>query len=80
MPGFSVYSKGNFHLNGNLDQLSRATEISKGDLLSGKYSAEDIFTKLFSKFGHGIWMMFGFGIIDNLAGCIFDAVIPNGTS
>lgn len=70
--GFSVDSHGNYHLSGNLDSLSRSTGISKHNLLSGNYSAEDILTAFFSSFGGGISMMFGFGIVDGIIGRLFD--------
>lgn len=72
MPGFSVDEHGHFKLDGNIDSLSKATGLSKGALLSGKLSAEDILSALFSAFGHGIHCLFGFGLID----CIFDGLLP----
>ncbi len=72
MPGFSVDGNGNFHLDGNIDSLSRATGISKNDLLSGKFSAEDILTAFFSVFGEGISYIFGFGLIGGIIDAIFD--------
>ncbi len=74
--GFSVDSQGNYHLSGNLDTLSKSTGISKHNLLSGNYSAEDILTAFFSSFGGGISMMFGFGIVDGIIGGLFDMFDP----
>lgn len=74
--GFSVDSQGNYHLSGNLDTLSKNTGISKHNLLSGNYSAEDILTAFFSSFSGGVLMMFGFGIVDGIIGGLFDMFEP----
>lgn len=77
--GLSVDSQGNYHLSGNLDTLSKNTGISKHNLLSGNYSAEDILTAFFSSFGGGVSMMFGFGIVDGIIGGLFDMFEPTPT-
>jgi hypothetical protein len=76
MPGFSVDRHGNFHLDGNIDSLSRATGISKSDLLSGRFSAEDVLTRFFTVFGGNIGLVFGFGLAEMLIGCMFDCILP----
>ena len=78
MPSFSVDDNGHFHLDGNIDSLSRATGISKGDLLTGKFSAENILTSFFSGFGEGICMIFGFGLVGTFIDCLFDCFLPSG--
>jgi len=76
VPGFNVDSNGNFHLDGNIDTLSRSTGISKNDLLSGKFTAEDILSSFFSAFGSGLNAFLGVGLVGMLIGCMFDSFIP----
>lgn len=76
MPGFSVDEHGHFHLDGNIDSLSKATGFSKSDWIAGKYSAQDILTAFFSAFGEGIYCLFGFGLID----CLLDGLLPGISS
>lgn len=80
MPNFGIDSKGNFHLKGNVDSLSKVTGISKSDLLSGKLSAENIFSTYFSIFGEGLGLTFGFGLVDKFIGCIFDCILPQSNN
>jgi hypothetical protein len=77
MPNFRTDKHGNFHLDGNIDMLSRATGISKKDLMSGRFSAEDILVAFFSVFGDGIGAVFGLGIIESLVGGMFDSFLSN---
>jgi hypothetical protein len=73
-PTFNIDRAGNFHLDGNIDTISRATGIPKADLLSGKYSPEDIFAVFLSAFGTGINNLFGFGLVEVIITCMFDCV------
>ena len=77
MPNFSVDRYGNFHLDGTVNQLSKATGISSGDLLSGKFSAEDILGSFFAVFGESAGLLFGFGLFEILMGCMFDCFLAN---
>ncbi len=79
MPGFSVDKNGNFSLSGNVDSLANNLDISKSDLLSGKYSAQDILYRLFSTFGESISLIFGFGLFEMLIDCMFDCFLPNSS-
>lgn len=76
MPGFNINSNGFFNLSGDIDSLSNATGFSKKDLLSGKYSAEEILMAFFSSFGESISMMFGFGLVGGIVNGLFDAFLP----
>lgn len=76
-PGFSVDNKGNFRLDGNIDSLSKATGISKKNLLSGKFSAEDIFASFISAFGESLPAIFGFNLVTNIIDGIFDNFVSN---
>lgn len=79
MPGFSVDKNGNFSLSGNVDSLANSLGISQADLLSGKYSSQDILYRLFSTFGEGIGLIFGFGLVEMLIDCLFDSFLPTGS-
>jgi|GEM_PF-2119599 len=78
-PGFSVHKNGNFSLAGNVDSLAENLGISRADLLSGKYSAQDILYQLFSSFGEGISLIFGFGLVECLIDTFFDGFLPQTT-
>jgi len=77
VPGLSFDGNGGFSLSGDVDSLSRATGFSRGDLLSGKYSAEQVLAALFDSFGEGFGMLFGFGLINSLADMFFDSFMPS---
>lgn len=76
MPGFNIDEHGNFHLDGNINSLSQATGISKSDLLSGKFSPEDILVTFFSAFGESMAMMFGVGLVEGIIDTVFDGLMP----
>jgi hypothetical protein len=73
MPGLSVDEHGHIRFEGSLDSLSSATGLSKADLLSGKFSINDILMRFFSVFGEGVCNVFGFGLIE----CLIDGLIPS---
>lgn len=75
MPGFSIDSHGNFRMDGNVDSLSRATGISRADLLAGKFSADEILTRFFAAFGDGLGLMLGFGLLNSVVDCLFSAFL-----
>lgn len=77
MPGFSVDKNGNFSLSGNVDSLAHNLGVSKSDLLSGKYSAQEILYRLFSTFGDSVSLVCGFGLVETLIDCMFDCFLPN---
>lgn len=71
VPGFTVDSLGNFHLNGNASSLSSLLGVSPENLLKGEFILEDLFNALAETFGYSFHIL-GFGIFE----CILDALIP----
>lgn len=74
--GFSMDNHGDFHLDGNLSALSKATGISKNDLVSGRFSSADILSRFLSVFGEDISLIFGFGMVKMFADCFFSSFLP----
>lgn len=64
--GFNVDANGNYSLSGNIDELSKKTGLSKSDLLSGKYTADDIFLSFVHSITNGFCQVFCFGIVNTL--------------
>lgn len=78
-PGFNIDKNGNFTLDGNISTLSKLTGISQRDLLSGKFSADDILLTFFSEFGSGMSLVFGIGFFELMCSDFFDAFLPRST-
>ncbi len=78
--GFNTDGFGNFSLSGNLDALSGRTGISKADLLSGKFSADDIMVAFLSAFGEGMSLIFGFRLITGLIDAMFNSFLPDSSA
>lgn len=76
LPGFSVDSKGNFSVTGNVGSLASSLGISQTDLLAGKYSSQEIIFRIFASFGKGIGLTFGFGLVETLIDCLFESFLP----
>ena len=74
-PGFSVDTNGNFHLEGDVNTLAKATGISRRDLVSGKFSAAEILSAIFTSFGEGVSMLFGFGMVEGLIDSMFGSIM-----
>ncbi len=72
MPGFNVDGNGNFTLSGNIDSLTKATGLSKDELIAGTYSVQEILTTFLSIFGEGMYQICGFGLIE----CLINSLIP----
>lgn len=76
IPGLSLNGNGSFRLEEDLNNFSAATGISQTDILSGKYSAEQLLAAFFSSVGDGVAHLFGFGIINTFADLIFESFMP----
>lgn len=71
-PGFHIDSHGHFHIDGDIDSLSKMTGFSKHDLLMGKFSSEEILKAFFDNFGGGMSLLFGVGFLELLSDSFFD--------
>jgi hypothetical protein len=71
--GFTTGSDGSFRLEGDVHSLSRATGIRASDLASGKYSADDILSRLFAVMGEGFLSMFGLGLVGGFIDMLFNS-------
>ncbi len=66
--GLSFDGAGNVSFSGSVDDLSWQTGVSKSDILSGKFSSDDLLARLVEGFGNGAAHLLGFGLIDIFVG------------
>lgn len=78
-PSFRVDGNGNFHLDSNMNVLSKVTGIRNGNLLSGNFSTDRLLMNFSTMFGEGVHLFCGFGLIEVLFGALFNSTHITGS-